>query len=93
MMFQFLDLRKTTLPIFFIKLLLPKLTLNLSRTRNTGNSVYCSSFEGVIINKAYENKIPISKKKYEDLMFLVRSNAIIKNHSDFYKTLNFVNNN
>ena len=30
MMFQFLDLRKTTLPIFFIKLLLPKLTLNLS---------------------------------------------------------------
>lgn len=48
-----------------------------------------STFADFDLKKAYTNSIPISKKKYDDLMFLLRTNAIKNCHSYFYKSLNF----
>lgn len=64
-------------------------SVNIVAEKRTRNPLSLPSFEGLKIEKAYQEKLPISKKKYDDLMFLVKSNAITKSHSDFYTNLKF----
>ncbi|XP_071051002.1 uncharacterized protein [Onthophagus taurus] len=46
-----------------------------------------STFSGFEMKKVYSNPLPVAKKKYEDLMYLVKTNAIKKCHSYFYTSL------
>lgn len=62
----------------------------IAKQRRTRNLLTPFSFKGYNFENAYQEKVSISKNKYEDLMFLVRSNAITKNYSDFYENLSFV---
>lgn len=56
-----------------------------SRSSRIGTS---DTFQNVKLQCAYKNPLPIPKKKYADLMDLVKANAIKKCHSNFYKNLN-----
>lgn len=58
---------------------------NKNRARSANQSVNNAAFSGYQLQKAYA----ITKKKYDDLMFLLRTNAIHKTHSQFYENLTF----
>lgn len=60
--------------------------INEKRTRKSSNLVTLTQFD---LKQAYTSAIPISKKKYDDLKFLLRTNAINSSHSHFYEGLTF----
>ncbi|KAL1516437.1 hypothetical protein ABEB36_000355 [Hypothenemus hampei] len=45
------------------------------------------SFNEVRLNKAYNESLPIAKKKHDDLMYLLNNGTIKKCHSYFYNSL------
>lgn len=55
--------------------------------RNTRGNNNVMTFDQVQLQSAYKGPIPIPKKKYEDLMYLLNSNVIKKCHSHFYNSL------
>lgn len=48
-------------------------------------------FHNVQLECAYNDSLPIAKKKYDDLMYLLDSNVIKKCHSYFYRSLRVAN--
>ncbi|CAG9813604.1 unnamed protein product [Phaedon cochleariae] len=59
------------------------------RQRNTRTTAAFDSFETANLECAYQDVIPIPKKKFDDLMDLLKSNAIKKCHSHFYNSLKY----
>ncbi|CAH1977165.1 unnamed protein product [Acanthoscelides obtectus] len=49
------------------------------------------TFDNVKLEPAYRDILPISKKKYDGLMFLLRMNTIKKCYSPFYNSLKVSN--
>lgn len=54
------------------------------KPKNTRTSI---TFDHVQLVPAYKDSLPIPKKKHDDLMYLLNSNAIKKCHSHFYNSL------
>lgn len=81
---------KNHLDSFFYKTSFKKTDFKQVQVINARRSrISLSTFPDFELKKAYDNPIPIAKKKYDDLMFLLRTNAIKNCHSYFYNSLNF----
>ncbi|XP_030759330.1 uncharacterized protein LOC115884790 [Sitophilus oryzae] len=83
---------KENLNSFFYKISFKDInykSVKINNERRTRTPLNIASLVNYNLQKAYTAALPISKKKYDDLMFLLRTNAINKTHSNFYESLTF----
>lgn len=63
--------------------------VNITKERRTRTLSHHAPLLEFQLKEAYDKPIPITKKKYDDLMFLLRTKAINNCHSHFYETLTY----